>query len=578
MGPRPVAVLVSIGAILSTSLTMPGAGYASAAPTEASPPQRTRVDAELADGPREPENWRWYESGRFYRGDARSAPKSRTLDGLRRTSQETIVPGLVHSQYDNGVVEADVLEADLTESTLSVEYVAPEHVAAREPLSTQARDTGVVAATNGDFFDIGDSGAPRGAGIVDGRLRHAPADGWNEGVVFSRDQDASVGRLADILLDAVATLPSGDTLTIGNLNSPNVATDGIGIYTPEWGNTARSRTVDGATSVREVQLENGVVTAVRTSAGADPVPAEGLVLLGRGAGANELAGLVTGDRVEVEYRADYEGAEAYAGITGSTTLLRDGDVVAPEHPRHPRTGVGFSADGGTMWLVALDGRSDASTGMTLVEFAEFLGSLGAYDALNLDGGGSTTMVAMMPGDTELSVQNRPSDGSERTVPNGLGFSSTAYPPNCVRAALDSTTYEVLGEGDTGAMVLVAECLLKAAGQFDPAPGSAYDADTVAAVEAFQQDRGITVTGTVDASTWTALLSAGATPTLQDGSSGLAVKRVQRALNAAIAADLTVDGLFGPATDAAVRDYQRSRGLGVDGIVGPNTWDALQHGR
>lgn len=231
-----------------------------------------------------------------------------------------------------------------------------------------------------------------------------------------------------------------------------------------------------------------------------------------------------------------------------------------------------------MWLVALDGRSDASTGMTLVEFAEFLRSLGADDALNLDGGGSTTMVAMMPGDTELSVQNSPSDGSQRPVPNGLGFTSTAYPPDCVRASLDGPDYETIGAGDSGDLVLVAECLLLAAGFGEGTPDVEFDSATTGAVQEFQADRGIAVDGSVNAATWTALLSAGATPSLQDGSNGLAVKRAQRALNAAIQAGLSVDGVFGADTEAAVREYQEGRGLAADGIVGPDTWEALQHGR
>ncbi|MFB8039182.1 peptidoglycan-binding protein, partial [Streptomyces sp. NPDC056004] len=79
-------------------------------------------------------------------------------------------------------------------------------------------------------------------------------------------------------------------------------------------------------------------------------------------------------------------------------------------------------------------------------------------------------------------------------------------------------------------------------------------------------------------TWTALLSAGATPSLQQGASGDGVKRLQRSLTAALGTTVGIDGSFGPATVTAVHNYQTSRGLTADGIVGPDTWAALQTGR
>ncbi|HEY6737978.1 MAG TPA: phosphodiester glycosidase family protein [Actinopolymorphaceae bacterium] len=523
--------------------------------------------------------WQYWESGRWHsRSTLGTLGTPRPMPRMVRVAATTIAPGLEHSQYDNGVVEADVLEADLTEPSLGIAYTSPGTVASSAVMTSQAKASGTIAAVNGDFFDISDTKAPRGVGVVDGAMRHGPLSGWNDGVAFTSDGGTDVGRLARITLDATVTLPSGTTLEPTNLNSPNVAKNGIGIYTPDWGSVARTRVVDGASGVREVEVRDGVVTAVRTSAGGSAVPDGALVLLGREDGAADLAGLAVGDEVAVTYRPRYDtGTSAETAITGNLVLLRDGEVTTVDHPRHPRTGVGFSADGTRMWLVALDGRSTASRGMTYVEFGNFLKSLGADDALNLDGGGSTTMVAKMPGEVELSVQNAPSDGAQRPVPNGLGFTSTTFPPGCVRATLDFPSYAPLAPGASGSAVLAAECLLKAAGAFSGTPNTTYDAATETAVKAFQSDKGIPSDGVVGQSTWTALLSAGARPTLREGSSGLAVKRLQRALTAALGRTVGIDGVFGPLTDAAVRDYQRTRELDVDGIVGPDTWGALQAG-
>lgn len=131
----------------------------------------------------------------------------------------------------------------------------------------------------------------------------------------------------------------------------------------------------------------------------------------------------------------------------------------------------------------------------------------------------------------------------------------------------------------GPEVRGAQCLLGDAG-FRPAdaePTGVIDPDTAAQVEALQTDRGLEATGEIDPATWTALLSSGATPTLQNGDRGSAVIRLQRTLTAALGQELPIDGIFGDDVEAAVRDYQSSRGLGVDGVAGAETWEAMQAG-
>ncbi|MGF1634093.1 MAG: phosphodiester glycosidase family protein [Phycisphaerae bacterium] len=122
-------------------------------------------------------------------------------------------------------------------------------------------------------------------------------------------------------------------------------------------------------------------------------------------------------------------------VAGSHMLLEDGMIVAPADPadpekavRHPRTAAGVTQDGRTMLLVVADGRREGhALGMTLAELAAFMKEAGAYDALNLDGGGSSTLVMAGPNGTP-AVVNRPSDGGqtrfklsiERPVANVVG--------------------------------------------------------------------------------------------------------------------------------------------------------------
>ena len=94
--------------------------------------------------------------------------------------------------------------------------------------------------------------------------------------------------------------------------------------------------------------------------------------------------------------------------TAEGTLSRNAEM------RHPRTALGFSRDSSTLYLVTVDGRSENSGGMTLTELARLLRALGAWQAMNFDGGGSTTMVVAG------AVVNKPSDTTgEREVGNVL---------------------------------------------------------------------------------------------------------------------------------------------------------------
>lgn len=117
-------------------------------------------------------------------------------------------------------------------------------------------------------------------------------------------------------------------------------------------------------------------------------------------------------------------------VPGSPLLLDDGVVVEEacySHycERHPRTAVGLTPDQRKAILVTVDGRSSAATGMTRIELANLMKSLGAHRAMNFDGGGSTTMYVKGRG-----VVNTPSDGSERVVSSHLGFTSVAGEKGC----------------------------------------------------------------------------------------------------------------------------------------------------
>ncbi|HET7386511.1 MAG TPA: glycoside hydrolase domain-containing protein [Nocardioidaceae bacterium] len=150
--------------------------------------------------------------------------------------------------------------------------------------------------------------------------------------------------------------------------------------------------------------------------------------------------------------------------------------------------------------------------------------------------------------------------------------------------LDRRGFRPLHRGQRGAHVRDVNCLLQVSGHprrgADHAhrPPAAYDVLTRHAVRSFQRDRHLRPTGRTDRATWTALLASGTRPVLKRGSTGPPVRRVQRALNAALPGAIAVTGRFGPRTVARVRHYQAHIGHRPTGVVAHPTWSALLHGR
>jgi peptidoglycan hydrolase-like protein with peptidoglycan-binding domain len=123
------------------------------------------------------------------------------------------------------------------------------------------------------------------------------------------------------------------------------------------------------------------------------------------------------------------------------------------------------------------------------------------------------------------------------------------------------------EGDTGNNVLAAQYLLRHHGSSISADGQ-FGSATLAATKSFQSAHGLGVDGQIGPQTWSALIVQ-----VQKGSSGDDVKAAQVELNK-FGYGLAVDGSFGSGTDSAARAFQSAHGLGVDGQIGPQTWQML----
>ncbi|RMI46511.1 multidrug transporter [Streptomyces triticirhizae] len=356
-------------------------------------------------------------------------------DGLELTrTEQPLAPGAELTSYhrleSDKWLSAHALTLDL-DADLRVDYLAPEHVADAAPLSDLVADHDpgegrtTVAAINADFFDINATNAPLGPGISEGELVHGSSGGATSAVGISPD---GAGRILDLYFDGTATLPDG-AVDLAGLNSPDVPPGGVGVFTPGWGEADRALVVADAGETTEVVISDGEVASVSDKPGSGPIPEDTTVLLGRERGALALDGLRVGDPVSLEYApVTDDGSELpRTAVGGRGLLVVDGEPQnwegLPNNPTAPRTAVGFSRDGQRMFVLSVEGRQAHSGGTTLTELAVMMADLGAHNALNLDGGGSSTLLARLPGAAGPELVNSPSDGAEREVPNGLAITT-----------------------------------------------------------------------------------------------------------------------------------------------------------
>ncbi|SHX06916.1 Exopolysaccharide biosynthesis protein related to N-acetylglucosamine-1-phosphodiester alpha-N-acetylglucosaminidase [Mycobacteroides abscessus subsp. abscessus] len=349
-----------------------------------------------------------------------------------------VAPGLDLTTFSRlesaGWNEGSVLTADLTEQTLSMDVVDNGAVASRAPLgelmTSGERGDQAVAAINSAFFDINFSDAPVYSSVSNG-----------ESVVGSdskRPAFTIAGGKAVVqalTTSGKATLADGSSIELATLNDPSIPEGQIGVYNSRWGSYTLDRPIGGPDKVSAhaayALVQDGKVVKasgiVEKGVGEQEIPEGAQLLLGREEGADNVAALKVGDKVDVAIGPDQN---VDMGVQGSDQILTNGEVMAMNDDSlvktsHPRTAIGVSKDGSKVFAIVLDGRSANSHGMTLPELGQLFKDLGAYNAVNLDGGGSSAMIARAAGDDGPAVWNTPSDGDVRSVSDALVFYSSA---------------------------------------------------------------------------------------------------------------------------------------------------------
>jgi Phosphodiester glycosidase len=371
-----------------------------------------------------------------------AAPAAAETDAVQ------LAPGVTLSYFSASGAAGELITVDLTEPHVSVDLLQPAAIGARERVTSMATRQGAIAGVNADFFNIeesqhpgvaptGSSNGPEVTGFqelkaaVPDKQRFGPAmapgTSTRDVIGIGADRRARVGTLS--LAGTVIAGP--DQYPVAGLNQYALPQNSIGVFTSEWGEVSRQRAVCGSdtrradpctTDATEVLVRHGRVVSVSDTPGAGAIAEGDTVLVGREAGADELRTLSVGEPVSAHYGLTGDDVP-FRFAVGAAPILRDGAVLPGVDARTAatRTGAGISADGERLYLITTDGNSEFGSGLTLAQLAELLASFGADDGVNLDGGGSTTCAARLPGSDDVTVVNHlPTGGSERAVANGIG--------------------------------------------------------------------------------------------------------------------------------------------------------------
>ncbi len=338
------------------------------------------------------------------------------------TRVDTLAPGVVHYAFvvDSAPWAIHVLDVDRS-ACWSFETVKAAGEAVGRGLPSELLShigPSAIGGVNADFFLFTPPGVPTGASIHRGRVVTGPSIR----PVFA--VTAAGAPWIGTLSVAGSVTAGGETFPIAGWNQKSDSS--IAWFDASWG--AVTDTMSGTMRLALGAGPDRAVLAVDSSGEAITIPSDGGVLvLGASAPDSLRRAMLRANRIRVTVAlAPFAPREA---VGGRPLLVRDSVEVpgldqaggANFGPvRHPRTIVGLTNGGRRVLLVTVDGRQPGySAGMTLRESAALMLALGAREAINLDGGGSTTMV-FQDRFSGIRIANRPSDKEgERPVANML---------------------------------------------------------------------------------------------------------------------------------------------------------------
>ncbi len=349
----------------------------------------------------------------------------------------------ISSFYEWGVQNINILEMDLNNPAVKLDVLFNKSgFIQRTTLSNMVnQDSNIVAAVNGDFFSMSTPAFSIGPLVKDGKQLSSPHYELNK--YASLLVDASGSAILAYLYDnvQVANTSRGINVDISAINKPSKDYGNIVVYTKEYtpNSPGANKTYFDLT---EIVVENDIVKEVRYAQPGVPIPENGYVILAGGANSFVLQGAFTvGEKVKLNTDINLNYNNIKTAIGGGTMLLKNGvqtPITQSVSGKSQRTALGITADK-HMLILTVDGRKSPFIGMDEKDMQAYMLSLGAKDAMMLDGGGSTQMLA------DGKIQNNMAS-AERSLVNGLTIKNTAPRGNISQIEI-TVLNEVFFQGD-----------------------------------------------------------------------------------------------------------------------------------
>ncbi|WP_427338006.1 phosphodiester glycosidase family protein [Caloranaerobacter sp. DY30410] len=348
-----------------------------------------------------------------------------------RKTVENISSGVIHEHIQkftsDGWWNINVLRVNLKDKYTSLDVLFnKEGISKRETLSNMIKNSQAIAGINGDFFSTAKDSFPLGVVISNGEMVSSPPYHWNRLPVFAIDKN-NYPFISFWKWQIKAVPEDGQPVILSAINKSSDKYEEVILYDKNWSLKSIGNTYFD--DMIEIVVEENTVKEVRINQPPIDMPENGYILTGRGRVRDILLNnFKVGKKVKLEINTipNYENIKTAIG--SGTFIVKDGniaDFTLNIKGKHPRTALGINKDKDELILVTIDGRDTSYKGVDLNTLAEIMIDLGAYEAVNLDGGGSTTMVLKPQYEENPIVVNRPSDGKERKISNGIGIFNNA---------------------------------------------------------------------------------------------------------------------------------------------------------
>lgn len=342
---------------------------------------------------------------------------------------EKIATGVDHIKISKlmpaGWVDIHLLRIDLKQPGLDVKTIRSNTWKKKETLKTMVDNSteSLFGAINGSYFAVkGDYSDSQGFEYADGLVHMDNL--LRAGLFIDKQSQFFFSHAQKLgLYDAVTGEDLAMPIQIAN-NFP--AADGIAIFNRFA--YADSKVLDGAGEYYKVKVKDGVITEVVPPYSNATFDAEGYTLVFGASNQNYLQKAIKGRSVEVKTEAGISLDSLRLAIPGGGYVLQNGEVslvgeLVQPNRRHPRTAIGLTKDKKTLYFMVIDGRG-GSIGATHYEMAGYLKELGVSDAIAMDGGGSSILMARNLGDAALNIENNLPQKHQRKLINGLAVYST----------------------------------------------------------------------------------------------------------------------------------------------------------